>query len=79
MLIDADNAMADQQAAEDWYRYEMERDDQISRRRELITKARQLQTKGLKMRRFFHDLGEFNLTLAAEFRAEARQIRKDYR
>lgn len=79
MLIDADNALADQQAAEDWYRYEMERDDAISRRRELITRARKLQTTGLKMLPFFSDLGGFNLALAAEFRAEARQIKRDWR
>jgi hypothetical protein len=79
MLIDADNALADQQAAEDWYRYEMERDDAIARRRELIMRARKLQTTGLKLRRFFPDLGEFNLALAAEFRAEAREIRRDWR
>lgn len=79
MLIDADNAMADRQVAEDWYRYEMERDDAISRRRELITRARKLQTTGLKLRRFFPDLGGFNLALAAEFRAEAREIRRDWR
>lgn len=79
MLIDADNALADQQAAEDWYRYEMERDDQFARRRELITRARELQRTGLKMRKFFPDLGAFNLALAAEFRAEAREIRRDWR
>ena len=79
MLIDADNAMADRQVAEDWYRYEMERDDQIARRRELITRARKLQNTGLKLRRFFPDLGEFNLALAAEFRAEALQIKRDWR
>jgi hypothetical protein len=79
MLIDADNAMAERQVAEDWYRYEMERDDQIARRRELITQARRLQNTGLKLRRFFPDLGEFNLALAAEFRAEALQIKRDWR
>ena len=79
MLIDADNAMAGQQAAEEWYRYEMERDDQIARRRELITRARELQRTGLKMRKFFPDLGDFNIALAAEFRAEAREIRRDWR
>ena len=67
------------QNQDDWYRYEMERDDQIARRRELITRARKLQNTGLKLRRFSHDIGEFNLALAAEFRAEARQIRQDYR
>ncbi len=79
MLIDADNALADQQAAEDWYRYEMERDDAIARRRELIMRARKLQTTGLKLRRFFPDLSEFNFALAAEFRAEAREIKRDWR
>ena len=28
---------------------------------------------------FFPDLGEFNLALAAEFRAEALQIKRDWR
>lgn len=79
MLIDMDNALMDRQAAEDWYRYEMERDDAISRRRELIMQARKLQTTGLKMLPFFYDLGGFNLALAAEFRAEARAIRRDWR
>ena len=32
VLID----MQDQQAADDWHRYEMERDDVLTRRRELI-------------------------------------------
>ena len=67
------------QNQDDWYRYEMERDDQIARRRELITRARKLQTTGLKLRRFFPDLGEFNFALAAEFRAEAREIRSHWR
>ena len=67
------------QNQDDWYRYEMERDDQLARRRELIMRARTLQTTGLKLRRFFPDLGEFNFALAAEFRAEALAIRRDWR
>lgn len=79
ILIDMENAQQEQQAAEDWYRYEMERDDAIERRRELITRARELHRTGFKLRQFFPDLGKFNLALAAEFRAEAREIRQDYR
>lgn len=77
MLIEQD--FASQQAAEDWYRYEMERDEEFARRRELILKARKLHRTGMKLQRFFPDLGEINLTMAAAFRAEARAIRQDYR
>jgi hypothetical protein len=75
VLID----MQDQQAADDWHRYEMERDDALSRRRELIQRAWGLHRGGMKLRRFFPDLGNFNISLAAEFRAEAREIRSHWR
>ena len=75
MLID----MQDQQAADDWHREEMERDDALSRRRELIQRAWGLHRGGIKLRRFFPDLGNFNIALAAEFRAEAREIRSHWR
>jgi hypothetical protein len=71
MLID----MQDQQAADDWHRYEMERDDALTRRRELIQRA----WGRMKLRQFFPDLGNFNIALAAEFRAEAREIRSHWR
>jgi hypothetical protein len=71
--------MQDQQAADDWHRYEMERDDALARRRELIRRAWGLHRGGMKLRRFFPDLGNFNISLAAEFRAEAREIRSHWR
>lgn len=75
ILID----MQDQQAADDWCRYEMERDDALARRREILIRARQLQTAGQKLVRFFPEIGRVNLILASQFRQEARQIRSDYR
>lgn len=67
------------QSQDDWYRYEMERDDALARRREALIHARQLQTVGQKLVKFFPELGRVNLILAAQYRAEARQIREDYR
>lgn len=75
ILID----MQDQQAADDWCRYEMERDDALARRREILIRARQLQTAGQKLVRFFPEVGRVNLILASQYRQEARQIRSDYR
>lgn len=79
MLIDADNALADQQAAEDWYRYEMERDEAIKRRREIMQQAWKLHRAGMKLAKFFPEIGQINLELAAQYRAEAREIRRDWR
>ena len=67
------------QSQDDWYRYEMERDDALQRRREILIRARQLQTVGQKLKKFFGEIGEVYLILAAQYRAEARQIREDYR
>ena len=77
MMIEQD--FAAQQAAEDWCRYEMERDDALARRREILIRARQLQTAGQKLVRFFPEVGRVNLILASQYRQEARQIREDYR
>lgn len=75
MLID----MQDQQAADDWYRYEMERDEAIARRREIVQRAWQLHRAGMKIKRVFPEIGNINLQIAAEYRAEARQIKRDWR
>lgn len=75
ILID----MQDQQAADDWYRYEMERDEAIARRREIVQRAWQLHRAGMKIKRFFPEIGDINLQIAAQYRAEARQIKRDWR
>lgn len=75
ILID----MQDQQAVDDWCRYECERDTALARRREILIRARQLQTAGQKLVKFFPEVGQVNLILAAQYRAEARQIKEDYR
>lgn len=67
------------QSQDDWYRYEMERDDALARRREILLRARQHQTVGQKLLRFFPEIGQLNLILASQYRQEARQIREDYR
>jgi hypothetical protein len=77
-LIDLDNA-AYQQQQDDWNRYEMERDDALARRRELVERAWGLHRSGMKMRNIYPDLGMFNINLAASFREEARQIKADYK
>jgi hypothetical protein len=51
----------------------------LTRSRELIQRAWGLHRGGMKLRRFFPDLGNFNISLAAEFRAEAREIRSHWR
>jgi len=48
MLIDMDNAMLEQQALDDWNRYEMERDEAIERRREIMQRAWDLYRFGRK-------------------------------
>lgn len=75
ILID----MQDQQAADDWCRYEVERDEAIARRREILTRAWQLHRAGMKLAKFFPDIGNINLQIAAQYRAEAREIRRHWR
>ena len=75
MLID----MQDQQAQDDWNRYEMERDEAIARRREIMKRAWQLHRAGRKLAQFFPDIGNINLQISAQYRAEARQIKRDWR
>ena len=75
MLID----MQDQQAQDDWNRYEMERDEAIERRREIMQRAWQLHRAGRKLAQFFPDIGNINLQISAQYRAEARQIKRDWR
>ena len=75
MLID----MQDQQAQDDWNRYEMERDEAIERRREIMKRAWQLHRAGQKLAQFFPDIGNINLQISAQYRAEARQIKRDWR
>ena len=77
MLIEQD--FASQQAADDWYRYEMERDDALARRREAMLRAWQLHRAGMKLVKFFPEVGQINLTIAAQYRAEARQIRNHWK
>lgn len=75
MLID----MQDQQAADDWCRYEVERDEAIARRREILARAWQLHRAGMKLAKFFPDIGNINLQIAAQYRAEAREIRSHWK
>lgn len=75
MLID----MQDQQAQDDWNRYEMERDEAIERRREIMKRAWQLHRAGRKLAQFFPDIGNINLQISAQYRAEAREIRRNWR
>lgn len=75
ILID----MQDQQAADDWCQYEMERDEAMERRREILTRAWQLHRVGMKLAKFFPDIGNINLQIAAQYRAEAREIRRHWR
>jgi len=67
------------QTQDDWYRYEMERDDALARRREATLRAWQLHRAGMKIKRFFPEIGDINLQIAGQYRAEARQIRRDWR
>mgnify|MGYP006186235963 FL=1 len=74
MLID----MQDQQAQDDWNRYEMERDEAIERRREIMQLAWQFHRAGRKLA-CFPDIGNINLQISAQYRAEARQIKRDWK
>jgi len=71
--------MQDQQALDDWNRYEMERDEALERRREIIQRAWKLHRVGMKLAKFFPDIGQINLHIASQYRADARQIRRDWR
>ena len=75
MLID----MQDQQAQDDWNRYEMERDEAIERRREIMQRAWQLHRAGRKLAQFFPDVGSINLQISAQYRAEALQIKRAWK
>ena len=79
ILIDMDNAMLEQQAIDDWNRYEMERDEAIERRREIMQRAWDLHRAGRKLVQFFPEVGQINFQISAQYRAEARQIRRDWR
>jgi hypothetical protein len=79
ILIDMDNAMLEQQALDDWNRYEMERDEAIERRCEIMQRAWKLHRVGMKLAKVFPDIGQINLQIASQYRAEARQIRRDWR
>lgn len=75
ILID----MQDQQAADDWCRYEMERDEALERRRVALQQAWQLHRVGMKLAKFFPDIGNINLQIAEQFRAEAREIKRHWK
>jgi hypothetical protein len=79
MMKEAWADLQEQQAADDWYRYEMERDEALERRRAIISRAWQLHRSGMKIRKFFPEVGEVNIQIAAQFRAEAREIRSHWR
>lgn len=79
MLIDMDNAMLEQQAADDWNRYEMERDEAIERRREIMQRAWDLYRFGRKAAGWYPEVAKVNFEIAAQYRAEAREIRRDWR
>lgn len=71
--------LQDQQAADDWCRYEVERDEAIERRRAILTRAWQLHRAGMKLVKFFPEVGQINLQIASQYRAEAREIRSHWR
>lgn len=75
MLID----MQDQQAADDWCRYEMERDEAIARRREIIQRAWDLYRFGRKAAGWFPEVARVNFEIANQYRAEAREIRSHWK
>jgi len=79
ILIDMDNAMLEQQALDDWNRYEMERDDAIERRREIMQRAWDLYRFGRKAAGWFPQVAQVNFEIATQYREEARQIRRDWR
>ena len=67
------------QNQDDWNRYEMERDEAIERRREALTQAWKLNRAGRKLAQFFPDVGNINLQISAQYRAEARQIKREWK
>ena len=67
------------QNQDDWNRYEMERDEAIERRREIMKRAWQLHRAGRKLAQFFPDIGNINLQISAQYRFEARQIKRDWK
>lgn len=75
ILID----MQDQQAVDDWCRYECERDEALERRRAVLQQAWQLHRAGMTLKKFIPAAGNTNIQIAAQYRAEARQIRRDWR
>ena len=79
ILIDMDNAMLEQQALDDWNRYEMERDEAIERRREIMQRAWDLYRFGRKAAGLFPQVAQVNFEIASQYREEARQIRRDWR
>lgn len=56
----------------------MERDDAIARRQEIMLQAWQLHRAGMKLKRVFPGVGNINLQIAGQLRAEARQIKRDW-
>lgn len=79
ILIDMENAMLEQQAADDWNRYEMERDDANERRREIMQRAWDLYRFGRKAAGLFPQVAQVNFEIATQYREEARQIKRDWR
>ena len=77
MLIEQD--YASQQAADDWCRYEVERDEAMERRRKILARAWQLHRAGMKLAKFFPDIGNINLQIAAQYRAEALELKRHWR
>ena len=75
MMID----LEEQRATDDWCRYEVERDEAMERRRAILTRAWKLHRAGMKLVQFFPEVGQINLQIAAQYRAEAREIRSHWR
>jgi len=74
-----DDQYAAQMQQDDWYRYQMERDDALERRHHLIVQARKLHRVGIKVSRFLPEIASVNIAVAAEYRAEARRVRHEWR
>jgi hypothetical protein len=51
----------------------------MERRRAILTRAWQLHRAGMKLVQFFPEVGQINLQIAAQYRAEAREIRSHWR
>ena len=75
ILID----MQDQQAADDCCRYEVERDEVIARRRELVTRAWQLHRINKKLTRLYPDISNINSQIVEQYRAEALELKRHWR